>query len=85
MPNEAEVERALRSMRAVLRPGGILILSQGTTDRQWREQPRFILAFDRPEATRLFVIDYLGQGARYTILDITREDGQSQLHTLSVD
>ena len=33
MPTEADVLRAFRSMRDVLRAGGILVLTQGTTDR----------------------------------------------------
>jgi glycine/sarcosine N-methyltransferase len=38
MPNESETLRAFRSMRDVLRDGGILVLTQGTTDKQWAGQ-----------------------------------------------
>ena len=75
MPTEAEARRALHSMHGVLRDGGLLILSQGTTDRQWQEKPRFILAVDELDLTRLFVIDYEGLGARYHILDVVRGTG----------
>jgi glycine/sarcosine N-methyltransferase len=74
MPDEAQVLRAFESMRGVLRPGGILVLTQGTSDRQWREKPRFIPAVNEPDFTRLFVIDYAGEGATYHILDIHHSD-----------
>jgi|GEM_PF-245598 len=72
MPDEEQMLRALGSMHGVLRDGGLLVLSQGTTDRQWREKPRFILGVNRADLVRLFVIDYhaSGRGARYNILDI---------------
>jgi glycine/sarcosine N-methyltransferase len=70
MPNENEVLRAFKSMREVLREGGMLVLTQGTTDKQWAEKPRFILAVNTKEFSRLFVMDYFDQGARYNILDI---------------
>jgi SAM-dependent methyltransferase len=85
MPDEAEVQRAFRSMRAVLREGGILVLTQGTTDKQWGDKPRFILATDAPDYTRLFVIDYLGKGARYNILDIDRTAPEPELKVWSVE
>jgi glycine/sarcosine N-methyltransferase len=85
MPNEAEVVRAFRSMRAVLREGGILVLTQGTTDRQWKAKPRFILAANTEEFSRLFVIDYLGGGARYHILDIFHSEETRGLKVWSVD
>ena len=74
MPNETEVLRAFRSMREVLREGGILILTQGTTDKMWKEKPRFVLAVNRKDFSRLFVIDYFNQGARYNVLDIFHGD-----------
>ena len=85
MPDEAEVRRALDSMRAVLRQGGILVLTQGTSDRQWREKPRFILAVNERDFSRLFVVDYLGQGARYHVLDIDHGPQGGGLRVWSVD
>jgi glycine/sarcosine N-methyltransferase len=85
MPDEAQVTRAFSSMRAVLRQGGVLILTQGTTDKQWREKPRFIVATDDKDLTRLFVIDYLGQGTRYNILDIFHRAGAPELKVWSAD
>lgn len=85
MPDEAEASKAFRSMRAVLRSGGILVLTQGTSDRQWQEKPRFILARDGPEVTRVFVIDYYGAGARYNIVDVDHRHPDGELQVWSTD
>ena len=84
MPDDEQALRALRSMRDVLRPSGILVLTQGTTDRQWREKPRFLVATNTPDFTRLFVIDYEGVGARYNILDLYHTEERNELQTWSV-
>ena len=86
MPNEAEVLRALLSMRSVLRDGGIVVLSQGTSDRQWREKPRFILAVNTPDFSRLFVIDYYAEhSARYNVVDIFHSAESAEMQTWSTD
>jgi len=85
MPDETQVLRAFESIRGVLRPGGILVLTQGTSDRQWREKPRFILAVNEPDFTRLFVIDYADEGARYHILDIYHSDEVRDFQIWSVE
>lgn len=84
MPDEGQVLRAFTSMREVLRDGGILVLTQGTTDRQWREKPRFIPAINTPEFSRLFVIDYHGEGAEYHILDLWHSDQKSDFKVWTV-
>lgn len=85
MPDDGQVLRALRSMHAVLRTSGILVLTQGTSDKQWAEKPRFLLAGGRESHTRLFVIDYLGEGARYHVLDIFHDDQGRRLETWSLE
>jgi ubiquinone/menaquinone biosynthesis C-methylase UbiE len=85
MPDKKEAIQAFRSMRRVLRDKGILVLTQGTTDKQWREMPRFILAGHNKDFTRLFVIDYVKKGARYNILDIFHGDKKSDLKVWSTD
>lgn len=85
MPNESQVLRALASMREVLREGGILVLTQGTTDKQWKEKPRFILAVNRKDFSRLFVIDYFDEGARYNVLDIFHSEESSDFEVWSTD
>ena len=85
MEDGDQVFLALRSMRAVLRRGGILVLTQGTTDRQWAEKPRFILAANTDDFSRLFAIDYLDTGARYNIVDIHRGGDRKELEVWSVE
>ena len=76
LDDEAALQ-AFRSMRGALRDGGILVLEQGISDRQWAERPRFVLVEDTSEVTRLFALDYLdylggtgGRDVRYNVLDV---------------
>jgi ubiquinone/menaquinone biosynthesis C-methylase UbiE len=85
MVDDVQVLSALRSMRGVLADSGIVVLSQGTSDKQWREKPRFILALDDPDLTRLFVIDYQGNGARHNIVDIVRSGDLPRVEAWGVD
>ena len=85
MPDEPEVLRAFSSMRQALRDGGILVLTQGTTDRQWNDKPRFIPAVITPEFSRVFVIDYSGRGARYNVLDIFHGAERRDFRVWSID
>jgi SAM-dependent methyltransferase len=85
MHTEAQVLAAFESMRQVLRPAGILVLTQGTTDKQWQEKPRFVLAVNERDVSRLFVIDYMGEGARYHLLDIFHTEEVRELKEWSVE
>jgi glycine/sarcosine N-methyltransferase len=85
MPNEVERLRAFESMGQVLRHGGILVLTAIPTDRQWKEKPRFMLTANTRDFSRLFVIDYLEQTARYTILDIFHSEGANELKVWSAE
>ena len=84
--DESNILRAFQSMRGVLRDGGILIVTQGTSDRQWAEKPRFMLAVSDHDFSRLFVIDYLGErSARYNVLDITHTADRQELRHWSTE
>jgi len=85
MPNEVDVLRALRSMGRVLRKGGILVLTQMTTDKQWEKKPRFITAVNNRDFSRVFVIDYIKKGARYNILDIFHSDDNLDFKVWSIN
>lgn len=85
MHTEDQVLSAFESMRQVLRPGGILVLTQGTTDKQWRKKPRFVLAVNERDVSRLFVIDYIGEGAPYHLLDIYHTEEDRELKVWSVE
>ena len=77
--------RALRSMRGVLRDTDILVVSQGTSDKQWREKPRFIPIAKRPDFSRVMVIDYLDRGARYNVPDLFHSDRRGDFMVWSRD
>jgi len=85
MPNEAQVVRAFQSMHAALRAGGVLVLTAIPTDRQWQERPRFLLTANTPDASRVFVIDYLEHTARYNILDILHSETANELKVWSAE
>jgi ubiquinone/menaquinone biosynthesis C-methylase UbiE len=71
---DAETLRALRSMRAVLRPGGILVLDQGQTDSSMRDPPRFVPVVNNRDFTRFFVIDYAQDIQTVHIFDFVHSD-----------
>ena len=66
---DEETLLALRSMKAVLRPGGILVLDQGLTDASMRDPPRFAPVVNTRDFTRFFVIDYAGDIQTVHIFD----------------
>lgn len=85
MPDGRQFLRAFRSMRAVLREGGILILTVIPTDKQWKEKLRFKLAVNTPEFTRLFVMDFFERTVLYHILDIFHSAGNNRLEVWSAE
>jgi glycine/sarcosine N-methyltransferase len=85
MPDSNQMLQAFKSMHDVLRDRGILVLSQGTTDKQWAEKPRFILVEDNPGYTRLFVVDYVEAGARYNVVDIFHEGEEGRIEAWGID
>ncbi len=85
MPDKREFLRAFRSMHAVLREGGILVLTTIPTDKQWKEKPRFKLVANTPDVTRLFVIDYFKRTVGYHILDIYHNQKVNELKMWSAE
>jgi glycine/sarcosine N-methyltransferase len=85
MPDETQCLRALRSMATVLREGGILVLTAIPTDRQWAEKPRFLLAANTRDVSRLFVVDYGERTACYNVLDILHGEEKRGLDVWSAE
>ena len=77
--DQSEILRALRSMHGALRSEGLLVLSQGTTDKQWEAKPRFVPVVNRPDFSRVLAVDYLGRGARYNVLDLFHGADRNEL------
>ncbi len=65
-----EILKALKSMYDILKPGGILVLSQGMSDRQYSFRHRFIPVINTPEFSRIMVIDYFEHEWEVHVLDI---------------
>lgn len=74
---EDEMVAALRSMREVLAPGGILVLSQGMTDRQYQARLRFVPVVNTPEFSRIMVIDYHEKEWEVHVIDLTHAGAES--------
>ncbi|MGD9379826.1 MAG: class I SAM-dependent methyltransferase [candidate division WOR-3 bacterium] len=85
MPDKKEVIKAFLSMRRILRDNGLLVLTQGTTDKQWKQKPRFLMACSKKDFMRMFVIDYLERGARYNIVDIWHGKPKPEMKVWHVD
>jgi glycine/sarcosine N-methyltransferase len=81
--DEDDILAALRGVRAALREGGVLVLSQGLTDKMMDERPRFIPELLTAELSRVFVIDYLDKTVRMHVLDIAPGEGTEgfRVHT----
>lgn len=83
MPDRQAYLRAFQSMYSVLYDKGILVLTQGITDKQWREQPRFIPMVQRRDFSRVIVIDYQGRAAAYHVLDLVHNRDECTMETWS--
>jgi glycine/sarcosine N-methyltransferase len=73
---DVEILEALGSMRGVLHDGGLLVLDQGMTDRQWAERPRFLPAVNTAELCRLMAIDYGDETFAVHVIDFTGGGGE---------
>jgi len=71
---DAETLRALRSMRSVLRPGGILVFDQGQTDASMRNPPRFAPILNSRDFTTLFTMAYADDVMTVNIFDFIHTD-----------
>jgi glycine/sarcosine N-methyltransferase len=78
--DDAELGRALSSIRAVLRDRGVLILDQGLTDRQLAERPRFIPVVNTNELSRVMVLDYGDRTVDIHVLDLIHRGAESAFH-----
>lgn len=68
--DEKEILKALRSMHGVLNPGGILVLTQGLTDKQYNDRLRFAPIINTPESSRIMVMDYFETEWEVHVLDL---------------
>jgi ubiquinone/menaquinone biosynthesis C-methylase UbiE len=82
--DQADVVTALRSMRNVLRPGGILVLDQGQTDASLADPPRLVPVVNERDFSRLFAIDYSGDLMDVHICDFVHTAEVTAFHQSTV-
>jgi ubiquinone/menaquinone biosynthesis C-methylase UbiE len=82
--DDAQVVAALGSMRAVLRPGGILVLDQGQTDASMTDPPRLVPVVNERDFSRLFAIDYSGDVMDVHICDFVHTEEVTGFHRNTV-
>jgi SAM-dependent methyltransferase len=83
--DEVEVVRALRSMNAVLRPGGIMVLDQGQTDASMNNPPKLDPIINNQDFSRLFVLEYSKDVMKVNIFDFIHTEDNCSFHNTSVN
>ena len=81
---EQDIVGALQSMHEVLKPEGILVLTQGLTEGQLKSRERFAPAINDPDFTRIMVVDYYDEEYEVTVLDVTHTQEKSDFKVFSV-
>jgi glycine/sarcosine N-methyltransferase len=71
---DTETLRALQSMKAVLRDGGILIFDQGQTDATMKNPPKYDPIVNDRDFSRLFAIEYSEEQMEVHIFDFLHSD-----------
>jgi SAM-dependent methyltransferase len=79
-----ETLHALRSMKSVLRPDGILVFDQGQSDASMRNPPRFAPVLNNRDFTRFFVIEYSGDIQTVHIFDFIHTQEASDFQHVTV-
>lgn len=83
--DESGVRAALKSMRSMLRPGGILIFDQGQSDLMMREKPRFEPVLNNRDYSRVFALEYSGQVMRVNVLDLIHDGLKNEFYASKFD
>ena len=71
---DTETRRALQSMKAVLRKGGILIFDQAQTDATMKNPPKYDPIVNDRDFSRLFAIEYSKEQMEVHIFDFLHSD-----------
>jgi ubiquinone/menaquinone biosynthesis C-methylase UbiE len=76
--------RALRSMRSVLCPGGVLVFTSGAADAKMRDRPAFDPILNNRDFTRLFTMEYSGSIMTIQIFEFAHTAHTSDFNHWSV-
>ena len=71
---DTETLRALRSMKSVLKAGGILVFDQGQTDATMKNPPKYDPIVNDRDFSRLFVMEYSKEQMEVHIFDFLHSD-----------
>ena len=85
MLTEDDVIQALTSMHAVLRDGGILVLTQAMCDKQLRDRPHYTPIINTPDFSRIFVTEYCPETLRIDILDLLHSNSANDFQVCSIE
>jgi glycine/sarcosine N-methyltransferase len=83
--DEEELHRALRSMKAVLRPGGILVFDQGQSDATMKNPLQCDPVINNRDFSRLFVLEYSKNLMKVNIFDFVHTEEMCGFYTTSVN
>ena len=83
--NEEDLHRALRSMKAVIRPGGIFVFDQGQSDATMKNPPLFDPVINNRDFSRLFTLEYSNNLMKVNIFDFIHTEERSGFYATSVN
>lgn len=83
--DESEVRGALQSMKAILRPGGIIVFDQGQSDAMMKSPPRFDPIINNRDFSRLFVLEYTTDVMQVNIFDFVHTEERREFHNITVN
>lgn len=83
--DESEVRRALKSMKAILRQGGILVFDQGQSDATMKNSPRYDPVINNRDFSRLFVLEYSANVMQVKIFDFVHTEDKCAFNHTTVN
>ena len=82
--NDSGTLQALRSIKSILHPNGILIFDQGQTDYSMQNPPKFSSISNNRDFTRFFTMEYSVNIQTINIFDFTHTEQVSEFNHSSV-
>jgi len=70
----SEVVKMLENTRKVLRPEGLLVITQGISDKFIKDKPVLIPVVTRRDFSRIYGMEYRAQSLKIHVLDLIRTD-----------
>jgi SAM-dependent methyltransferase len=80
-----QATKALASIKSVIKKNGILVISQGMTDKQYKLKPRFIPISYESDISRIMVIDYGDNNWQAHIIDLRHGGNNLNIKVFAFD